>query len=175
MIILNLEILNNVIPATSNDDTRYYLKGVYIEDKDGIRHYTACDGHILFTQSEEIEGDALPRSIILGVTKPIKDRLYKAELVLVDDTTAVLKTSPKTACDLVDAEYPDYRRIIPTDREVAKQYAQFDPDFMKKLFKFIPEAKTLAPYMENRKSPALWEKDNKLAVIMPIQYTNFEE
>ena len=175
MILLNLEILNNVIPATSNDDTRYYLKGVYIEDRDGFRHYTACDGHILFTQSEEIEGDALPRSIILGVTKPIKDKANLAELVLVDDTTAVLKTSPKTACDLVDTEYPDYRRIIPSDREVAKQYAQFEPEYMKKLFKFIPEAKGLAPFMEHRQSAALWEQGNKQAVIMPIRYTNFEE
>jgi hypothetical protein len=167
---INIEAINSVLPAVSKEEVKYYMGGVNIEDKDGFRHYTATDGHILFTIKDEIDGDFLEKPLILKINKPLKYKNYTVgDLQVVDDETVVIKTNQeKVAVDIIDSTFPDVSRVIPPEyTPKAKEYAIFDPEYMKEVNKFIG-TKGKIPLMENAKSPALWIEGNKKAVLMPM-------
>lgn len=169
---INIEALNSVLPATDKKEKgRNYLNGIYVEDKEGWRHYTATDGHILFTVKDEIEGDSLEKPLILKINKPLKHKTYPfGGLQIVDDETVVIKTNQeKVAVDIIDCIYPDYERVIPSeDTQKASEFALFDPDLLKKVYDFI-EKRNAIPLMENANTPALYITGNKKAVLMPMK------
>ncbi|MBO5843490.1 MAG: hypothetical protein J6Q96_01320 [Bacteroidales bacterium] len=172
---LNCELMNAVLPAVSKEEVRYYLMGIYIEDVDGWRNYTATDGHILLTAKEAIEGEVLEKPLVLKIKKPIASKRLKiGYLQIVDEYTAVIVGEEKIAVDIIDCQYPDYRRVIPSDdTELAKEYAIFNPDLLKIVNKFIGSTNK-RPIMENRMSPAMWVVEDvnlvKKAVLMPMRY-----
>lgn len=169
---INIDALNSVLPATDKKEkSRIYLNGVFVEDKDGFRHYTATDGHILFTVKDEIDGDFLEKPLILRIKKPLK---YKGNVIgmmqVVDDETVVIKTNQeKVAVDIIDGTYPDYESVIPPeDTKKASEFALFDPEFLNKVYDFLG-VRNQIPLMENANTPALYIKDNKKAVLMPMR------
>lgn len=169
---INIEAINSVLPATNKKEKgRSYLNGVYVEDKDGFRHYTATEGHILFTVKTEIDGDSLEKPLILKINKPLKYKNYTVgDLQVVDDETVVVKTNQeKVAVDIVDGTYPDYERVIPPENtKKASEFALFDPDFLNKVYDFLG-VRNQIPLMDDCISPALYIKDNKRAVLMPMK------
>lgn len=179
---LNIELLNSVIPAMSKEDVRYNICGVHIHDKDGMRVYVATDGHKLFVAKELTDGELLPEN---GITVKFKKELAKTkydycEMTIVDDETVVIKTiKEKLALDIINAEYPNYEKVIPSgETDVAKEYSVFDPDLLKDVRKFIGNDNYLkVPQQENSGSPAMWrviDEDNKqmkIAIVMPLRFT----
>ena len=171
---LNCKLINEVLPAVSREESRYYLNGVFIEDVDGWRIYTATDGHILLTAKEAVIGETLEKPLVLKIKKPIScKRLVKGWLQIVDDYTAVITSDEKVAIDIIDCQYPDCRRVIPSDdTPTAKEYAIFDPDLLKIVNKFIG-CKHQVPLMGDRLAPAMWiaqEEDLvKKAILMPMR------
>ena len=168
---INIEAINSVLPAVSKEPNRCCLNGVYIEDKKGFRHYTATDGRILFTVKDEIEGDSLEKPLILEINQPLK---YKGNIIgtmqVVDDETIIIKTNQKkVVVDIIYGTYPDYERVIPSENTPkASEFALFDPDYSKKVYYFLG-IKNQIPLMENANKPALWIKENKRAVLMPMK------
>lgn len=168
---INIEALNAVLPATSKEEISFCFDGVYIEDKEGFRHYTATEGHILFTVKTEIDGDSLEKPLILRIKKPLK---YKRNVIgmmqVVDDETVVIKTNQeKVAVDIIDSTYPDYERVIPPENTPkASEFALFDPYYMKMVNTFLG-VRAIVPLMESANSPALYIKYNKKAVLMPMR------
>ena len=101
-------------------------------------------------------------------------RLERGWLQIVDEYTAVITSDEKIAVDIVDSQYPDYRRVIPSeDVQLAKEYVIFDPDLLKIVNKFIG-CKHKVPLMENSLAPAMWISDDdgceRKAILMPIRY-----
>ena len=178
---LNIELLNSVIPAMSKEDVRYHICGVHIEDKDGMRVYVATDGHKLFVAKELTDGELLPENgLTIKFKKEIgRSKLDFCEMVIVDEETVVIRTEKeKMALDIINAEYPNYEKVIPSENtEQAKQYCVFDPDLLKDVRKFIGKDNYLnVPKQDNVRSPAMWrvvDEDNKqikIAVIMPLHF-----
>lgn len=99
--------------AMSNEETRYYLCGVYLHVVDGNVVAVATDGHRLAKnlgqEAETFEGVILPRKLVglIPVGKvslaisPTKVRIVSG------DTTIVSK--------LIDGTFPDYPRVIPAN------------------------------------------------------------
>lgn len=175
---INLDLINSVLPAKSNDIQRYGLCGVYVEDKDGFRHYTATNGHVLLNVSEAIEGEPLEKPVILGIKKSIK---FKGQVLgslrLVDNDTAVIKTNvEKLAVDIIDTQYPDFRKILPAMDKKAETYVSFNPDYMKIAVTFIPSVTEYRPYQETAGSACMWVNETngvtKQAVVMPMRLTD---
>lgn len=119
-------LLAPVAFAMSDEQTRFYLCGAYLEPA----AVTATNGHKLITIAQELpEFDA---SIGAGVIVPAetvhlaprgaaKIRLSERMIQFVaDDVTLTSK--------LVDGSFPDYRRVVPTTRE---NVAVFDNATMK--------------------------------------------
>lgn len=177
---LNLKILNKMVNGVSTEATRYYLNGIHIYDKDGKRFYEATDGHILFRAVTDFEGDSLPQDYIIKMQKELKSKLTECELVIADDTTAVIKSDVKSAFDIIDGSFPELDRFIPQNRELAKEYTAFGIEILKKLEKFYGDSKIIGaiPYMNDKTAPALWEwTENGIdytAVAMPVRVQEVE-
>ena len=169
--------MNKVVLGVSKDPARYYLNGIHVYDKDGFRYYEAADGHICFRARaiDQIEGDALECDYIIKMQSVVKSQPKYAELVIADKDTAVIKADNKCAFDIIDADYPDVDRIIPKNREFAKEYTMFQPDYLEKLMKAYGSMKILSetPIMKDCKAPAMWEwEDDNVqytALLMPLR------
>jgi hypothetical protein len=169
---INLQLLNEVSPAVDKD--KWNLCGIYINDVDGFRNYTACNGHILLTARESITGDTLENPLFIKMQKAVKTKFKDVTLKIVDDKTALIYAENKLVFDILDNNFPDYERVIPAhDTPLCEHFAIFDPDYMKIINNFNG-ANNRIPLMENKGTPALYitERDNlkKRAVIMPIRY-----
>lgn len=169
---VNIDLINKVIPAVSNDQYRPHWQGVYIHDTDGIRNYVATNGHILFKCAEKgFEGDSLENPVILRLNKPLKNKAgLKGELTIVDNDTAVIKYAEKTVCDIIDAEFPDYQRLIDSGKfaEEIQEYVVFAPEYMAELKKFIPTAWYNTPRMKDKTAMGQWFYNDEKAF---IEYT----
>lgn len=171
-IILNCEAINAVLPAVNKNRTHMCLQGVHIEDKDDNRIYTACDGAILLMVKTPLNDDdeRLDKGYLLKIGKPFGKKNVMAEFVVVDEETAILKSNIEIkAAEILDVPYPDVSRVIPADETpAAKKYAVFDPNYLKKVSTFFWGRK-FKPQMKNANSPALWIKENRIAVLMPMR------
>jgi DNA polymerase III sliding clamp (beta) subunit (PCNA family) len=171
---INLKLLNAVAPAVNVDPQRYYLSGIYIDDRDGFRHYTATNGHMLLTARETINGETLERPLLLGIKKAIKSKFEEVSLKVVDNTTVVIYAENKVVFDILDCEYPPYERVIPAETTPqATKYTIFEPSYLEEINKFVGD-KCKVPLMEEVFSPALWIVEDgdikKRAVLMPLRF-----
>lgn len=174
--IIDINAFNAVQPAVSKDITRPHLMGVHIEDKDNKRIYVATNGHFLFMVETERPDDSLPNGQITIVSpKQIPAKISQAELLTVDNETVVIKTDKgKTALDICDGEFPEWRKVVPSETTPhATKYMKFNPDYMSTLSKFIDSCHTITPRAGDWNEPAMWIKtDNeqkRIAVLMPMR------
>lgn len=122
--------LESVGSAMSSEETRYYLKGIYLEHIDGqTLAFTATDGHRLVTESiGDSYTSATPSPTPVGHILPDSAvRLLQAALEL-DPTEGAISFSFEKAeygrilitgsnfqitTRAIENKYPDYRRVIP--------------------------------------------------------------
>lgn len=158
---INLKAIKNCMMAVSKD--RFNISGVYIEDREGCRHYVGTNGHILVHAYETVEkGDTLKAPICIvprGKIGSLKECEY-ADLTIVNEQTALIDSRiNKIVCDIIDVEYPKYQKIIPYDAPKAKEYACFDDKYLKTLHVILKNHYTLRPFMQDPWSSALWEDE----------------
>jgi DNA polymerase-3 subunit beta len=121
------ELINKTAFAMATDETRKNLNGVLLEaGMDGSNHLlrmVATDGHRLalakgFTSEPSLKigkGIIIPRKGLMEVKKIIDENediyigLHKNTFVVKTENT-ILKVG------LVDADYPDYKKVIPTEK-----------------------------------------------------------
>lgn len=176
--IIDINAFNAVQPAVSKDQTRYRLEGVHIEDTEDKRIYVGTNGHIMLIVETQKPDDSLPNGgITILSPKQIPAKISQAELVTVDNETVVIKTDKgKTALDICDGAYPDWRKVLPAETTPhATQYMKFNPEYMSTLSKFIELCYTITPRAEDWRSPALWihtdteNKQRRIACLMPMR------
>lgn len=128
-------LLKGMIEKTSyaicNDDTKYNLNGLFTkveetEDSGQILKMVATDGHRLSIASCALKGSAGPE-LIKGVILPKKGVFELKKITEEDggtlmfgfmDNSAVIKRGDSyMVMRLVDGEFPDYTRVIPTSNE----------------------------------------------------------
>lgn len=127
--------------AISNEETRYYLNGVYMhvsgsDDGDKVLRCVATDGHRLARidadlpeGASDMPGVIVPRKTVLELRKLLEDDEMEIA-VSVSETKVRFATPDITLTSkVIDGTFPDYTRVIPqgnTKRlEVdAKEFAQ---------------------------------------------------
>lgn len=168
--VLDVEAINSVLPAVSKENyDREYLNGVHIEDVDDKRIYTATNGHFLFQVTTERPSydEKMDKEYIIVFSKPLDKHKLKVDFEPVSDIVALIDEN--IAVKLVNQCYPDVSKVIPKrTTPIARDYAVFNPDHLKKVNKFL-NTKGRIPQMENNNSAAAWYDDNKIAVLMPIR------
>ncbi len=123
------DLINKTSFAMAGDETRKNLNGVLLEEgMDGVNHIlrmVATDGHRLALAKSITSGYCLksgkgviiPRKGLMEIKKIIDENedvkvgLHKNMFILQTDNT-ILKVS------LVDADYPDYKKVIPTEKGI---------------------------------------------------------
>ena len=112
--------------VASTEQTRYYLRGVYVQRAEGGGLlYTATDGHRLIHAHDprgEMEGCD---SVIIGIEKPkFAAKWWKANEIIWQDNLLKSDNGEALITGAVDGTFPDYTRVIPGD--TSGEIAQFD-------------------------------------------------
>jgi len=145
---ISADLFRIAMMFTSNEETRYYLQGVYVEPHPikGLL-LTATDGHRLFnvwdTLGEMVEGESGIVSLSKDMLKACKSKngrtsshkvalyiedskpqLFRTEQFISEQTprdiveTGELMSRSNASC-LIDGSYPDWRRVVPQSVEAS--------------------------------------------------------
>lgn len=113
--------INNTIFATSNDELRPSMTGVYMSLSATDITFAATDGHRLIryrrvdVASEQGNSIIIPRKALnlLKATLPVEDTNVSVEF---NASNAFFKFgNVKMICRLIDDTFPDYKNVIPVD------------------------------------------------------------
>ena len=114
--------------AISNEETRYYLNGIYLHaiDSGGTAKLrsVATDGHRLAraeydapSGSEGMPGVIVPRKTVSEIQKLIEDPEAAITVELSDAKIRLTIGSVVLTSKLIDGTFPDYQRVIPTGND----------------------------------------------------------
>ncbi len=128
---LSCDVLKNVFEKTffaiSQDEMRPNLNGVFFEIINGKVVVVATDGHRLSIANMPLEGEGDNTLTIPGVIIPRKGvseirRLVEmgdaVEICVTAGVCVVKKQDTVLRVSLINSEYPDYKRVIPTENGV---------------------------------------------------------
>lgn len=108
------KVLRFLSPFISSEETRYYLNGVHFSrDRDERKTVVATDGHRLgvypFEYPDALFGQILPRQTVSDLVKMPPVRKLRAGNMRLSFLMDGLALHTK----LLDATYPDWRRVVP--------------------------------------------------------------
>lgn len=117
--------IDGTIGATSTDETRYYLNGIYVHNHDGRARFVATDGHRLYMQDTNVNlGKAETSGIISReaamLIAEILDGHASADPVSVEmsqSVAVVVYRDIAVTMELIDGSFPDYLRVVPANPE----------------------------------------------------------
>ncbi len=161
----------------STEQTRYYLRGVYVQHAaGGGLLYTATDGHRLFhahDMNATMDGD----NRIVGIEKPkFTAAWFKVDSLNWDD--GILSAADKSlllpALE-VDGSFPDYTRIIPS--KPSGDLAHFNYSYLGEVEQVAKKSNLGAIFVHhNGGDPALitFQTSAAVAVLMPLRTDQIE-
>lgn len=110
--------------SMSSEETRYYLCGIYLErnPENGALRAVATDGHRLAMADEPVEGELpeelpgfiLPAKAVAQLRKLLDAHEGKVDVIVTDRLACFTQGETVFKTKLIDGQYPDYRRIIPS-------------------------------------------------------------
>ncbi|MBI4209651.1 MAG: DNA polymerase III subunit beta [Deltaproteobacteria bacterium] len=119
-------LIDKTTYATSTDEARYHLNGVFVEldysKKKGMIKGVATDGHRLALVEEEIasegplhleKGVLLPRKGLMEVKKAFTESEGKIEVGISKKMVFLRRDGMSISMRLISGEFPDYRQVIP--------------------------------------------------------------
>jgi len=118
-----IEMVSRTLFAVSDDETRYFMNGIYLEKKDGNLVMVATDGRRLAHISRKIplrvdalKGVILPPKI-LTIVRKLASGEGTLSLALTDKNVFVRVGATHLSSNLIDGQFPDYRRVIPDNQK----------------------------------------------------------
>ena len=115
--------ISEVLIASSNDLTRPALTGVYFNTDDKVLAIAATDGYRLAEKKlikniqSEI-GVIVPTTTLQEVLRIISDDMDEIEISFNNDLVRFRLGEIEVVSKLIDASFPDYRRLIPKDNNI---------------------------------------------------------
>ena len=115
--------LNQVVIASSNDLTRPALTGVCFNTIDGELAIAATDGYRLAEKKlvDKVESEVsaiVPTNSLQEVMRSISDDMDEVEISFSDDLVRFRLGEVEIISKLIDASFPDYRKLIPRDNDI---------------------------------------------------------
>jgi len=117
------EMIDRTLYATSTDETRYNLNGVFLEAESDHICFVATDGHRLARISKLLpdasaflsNGIIIPRKGMSEMRKLCDETDGRIEFGLGDGFLMLRAAERLLSCRLIDGEFPNYRQILPKD------------------------------------------------------------
>lgn len=110
--------------ATSNDETRHYLCGVYLHNNNNNLCAVATDGHKLALANTPVESDIsslkgiiIPKKAIQIISKLLDETDDIVNLHISENKLTIKLMQISMSCKLIDGNFPDYQKIIPTNND----------------------------------------------------------
>jgi len=114
-----IEMVSKTLFAVSDDETRYFMNGIFLEKRDDNLIMVATDGRRLSyisrripVRMENLKGVILPPKI-LTIVKKLSSGEGSLSLALTDKNVFVRMGATHLSSNLIDGQFPDYRRVIP--------------------------------------------------------------
>ena len=124
------EMIAQTIFAVSDDETRYFMNGVFFENQGGSLALVGTDGRRLSFMSRQLEtkidsfdGVIVPTKVLQLIRK-LSSGEGNLSLAISDKSIFVQFDSQKIWSTLIEGQFPNYRRVIPerqTNQVVAKR------------------------------------------------------
>jgi DNA polymerase III subunit beta len=118
-----IEMIAQTIFAISDDETRYFMNGVYLENQDGKMVMVATDGrrlsYIAKEMGEEIR-DFNPVIIppkILSLINKLASGEGTMSIAVSDKSIFVKFDNQRISSNLIEGQFPNYRRVIPDSQD----------------------------------------------------------
>jgi DNA polymerase III subunit beta len=118
-----IEMVANTIFAISDDETRFFMNGVYLEKIDSKLILVASDGRRLSFISKNINGsfDDVKGIIIPSKILMILNKLLQKEgmlLLSISEKNILLSFSNhKFSSNLIEGKFPNYQKVIPEKQQ----------------------------------------------------------
>jgi DNA polymerase-3 subunit beta len=121
------ELIDHTLYATSSDETRYNLNGVFVESADGKRvRFVATDGYRISLIERAVpnpitflsKGIIVPRKGIAEIRKLCDEGDGTLEIGAADGFLHVRRPDLLLTTRLIDGEFPNYRQILPKGHRV---------------------------------------------------------
>lgn len=115
--------IGQVIIASSNDLTRPALTGVYFNTADKTLSIAATDGYRLAEKHliKNVQSDVkviVPSSTLQEVLRAISEEMEEVEISFNEDLVRFRLGEIEIISKLIDASYPDYKKLIPKSSEI---------------------------------------------------------
>lgn len=194
---LDLKALKSCAPAMSDEETRYYLCGVHIFERDGNVIYEATNGHIAIRVESELQNEdfdyhgidmILPAFIVKHLVKPafVKGFGLEGDFIPchVDGTRINIEMLDGLInFKLVDGQFPEIDAVIPKKSHITFNKINVNGKYMDALSKSVSVfsgSRLLALQFTGDRygSPILIENDNFpnwMGILMPATLFDAEE
>jgi DNA polymerase-3 subunit beta len=121
-------LINRTQFAISNEETRYYLNGIYMHTATFggklMLRAVATDGHRLARAeieapagAEQMPGVIIPRKTVGEIQKLLEEGDTPATLEISDTKLRLSQGAVVLTSKLIDGTFPDYQRVIPTGND----------------------------------------------------------
>jgi DNA polymerase III subunit beta len=114
-----IEMVSRTLFAVSDDETRYFMNGIFLEKRDDSLIMVATDGRRLSfisrkipVRMENMKGVILPPKI-LTIVRKLSSGEGALSLALTDKNVFIRLGATRLSSNLIDGQFPDYRRVIP--------------------------------------------------------------
>ncbi|MFW5776056.1 MAG: DNA polymerase III subunit beta [Spirochaetota bacterium] len=118
-----IEMITQTIFAVSDDETRYFMNGVYLENLDGNLVMVATDGrrlsHISQTPGSsipEFSGVIVPPKV-LNLIRKLASGEGNVQLAVAEKHVFVQFDNQRVSSALIEGQFPNYRRVIPESQQ----------------------------------------------------------
>src|SRR6056297_1948661 len=120
-----IRMITHTIFAVSDDETRYFMNGVYLENLDGQLVMVATDGRRLSfignvpaAPIPEFSGVIVPPKI-LNLIRKLASGEGNVKLAVAEKNVFVQFDSQRVSSALIEGQFPNYRRVIPESQQYA--------------------------------------------------------
>ena len=121
-----LKLIDKTRFAISNEETRYFLNGIYFhkknQEKSSLLSVVATDGHRLakmdfeFNENlDEIPGVIIPKKTVNELHKLLIDYEGQIKINLNSNKIVFFVNDTVLMSKLIDGNFPDYRKVIPNN------------------------------------------------------------
>jgi DNA polymerase-3 subunit beta len=117
------EMVNQTVFAISDDETRYFMNGIFIEKAEGKINMVATDGRRLAFISKDAGSDIKDFSGIIVPPKILNIIVKRSgdegliSLSINDKTIFINFASYKFSSVLIEGQFPNYRKVIPESQQ----------------------------------------------------------
>jgi DNA polymerase III subunit beta len=179
-----IEMVSKTLFAVSDDETRYFMNGIFLEKRDDNLIMVATDGRRLSyisrripVRMENLKGVILPPKI-LTIVKKLSSGEGSLSLALTDKNVFVRMGPTHLSSNLIDGQFPDYRRVIPDAQKfralVEKKALE---DALRRVSLLVEQKSRKVVFSMAEGSLTVFSKESELGIAteeLPCEYTGPE-